>query len=182
MSALAIRHGSLGLFNSVDEARRRRLGRSRIAATELMDEIVATSERIRAARTFDGQQPKRVDATFRLLRAIERTSYCRSIADAGRALRMSRQGAHKTVIRAIDKGFVELLPNRDDHRILQLALTACGRAALAGAAFDEAAWLAVLLNGLEHRDLAVATRVLRGIRHRLARDEQEHARVSRSRR
>jgi hypothetical protein len=103
MSALAIRHGSLELFNSVDEARRRKLGRSRIAATELMDEIVATSERVRAARTFGGQQPKRVDATFRLLRAIERTSYCLSIADAGRALRMSRQGAHKTVIRAIER-------------------------------------------------------------------------------
>jgi DNA-binding MarR family transcriptional regulator len=143
-----------------------------VAATELMDEIVATSQRIRAARTLGGQRPKRVDATFRLLQAIERTSYCLSIADVGRALRMSRQGAHKVVKQAAVAALVELRPNRDDRRVLQLALTARGRAELAGAAADEGAWLIVLLNGLEDRDMAIATRVLRGIRHRLARDER----------
>lgn len=147
-----------------------------------MDEIVATSERICAARTLGGRPVQRVDATSRLLRTIERTSYCLSIADAARALRMTRQGAHKVVARATEKGLVELLPNRDDRRILQLALTGRGRAELAGAAADEAAWLAVLLNGLEDRDLVVATRVLRGIRHRVARDEQQHARAERLRR
>ena len=76
-------------------------------------------------------------------------------------------------------GRVELLPNPDDRRILQVFLTPRGRAALAGLRTAEGIWLQMLLAGLADRRIVAVTHVLRVIRQRLQRDERERRRLSR---
>jgi DNA-binding MarR family transcriptional regulator len=116
------------------------------------------------------------DAQSRLLRAIERSPYCLSIADAARALRVSRQAANRVAHAAAMKGHVDLLTNADDERILQILLTQRGRATLKATSADEATWLAALLNGLGDHQMAAATHVVRVIRQRLERDARDLAR------
>lgn len=152
------------------------------AATELIDEIVATAERIGAALASSGERVFPDDAESRLLRAVAGSSYCLAIADVARALRITRQAAHKLVYRAVTAGRVELLPNRDDRRILQIFLTPRGRGELARLRAAEGVWLQLLLSGLDDRPMAVATHVLRVIRKRLERDERERRRVEREER
>ncbi len=87
-------------------------------------------------------------------------------------MRMSRQAAHEIVVRAAGDGLIELLPNRDDRRVLQLELTSHGRSALAWRETEQRRWLGDLLLGLSDRDLATVNDVLRGLRARLVRAEQ----------
>jgi DNA-binding MarR family transcriptional regulator len=150
-----------------------------VAATELIDEIVATAERIAAARAASGERVFPDDAESRLLRAVAGSSYCLAIADVARALRITRQAAHKLVYGAVATGRVELLPNPDDRRILQVFLTPRGRAQLAGRRTAEGVWLQMLLGGLADRRMAEVAHVLRVIRQRLDRDERERRRVER---
>jgi DNA-binding MarR family transcriptional regulator len=69
--------------------------------------------------------------------------------------------------------------NHDDLRILQVLLTAAGRSEVRAMTACQAAWRAVLLNGLGDRDMATTTHVLRIIRQRLQRDARELARRKR---
>lgn len=70
-------------------------------------------------------------------------------------------------------GVVELEPNPDDKRILQLTLTSNGRSMLAAARSAERLWLATLLLGLGDHELTAATHVVRVVRQRLERDARE---------
>lgn len=150
-----------------------------VAATELIDEVVATAERVAAARASSGERVFPDDAESRLLRAVAGSSYCLAIADVARTLRITRQAAHKLVYGAVATGRVELLPNSDDRRILQVFLTPRGRAELARVRTAEGVWLQLLLSGLAGHRMAVVTHVLRVIRQRLERDERERRRVER---
>lgn len=162
-----------------------------IAATELIDAVVSTAERIAAARTSSGELVYAIDAESRLLRTVASSSYCLAIADVARVLRVSRQAAHRLVHGASAAGKVELQPNPDDRRILQVFLTPSGRAALERARSAEAVWLRGLLGDLPDRPMAKVTHVLNVIRRRLERDErawreleraeQERRRLSRDR-
>jgi DNA-binding MarR family transcriptional regulator len=114
-------------------------------------------------------------------RWLDRHTASRS-ADVARALRITRQAAHKLVYRAVTAGRVELLPNPDDRRILQVFLTPRGRADLAGLRTAEGIWLQMLLGGLADRRMVAVTQVLRVIRQRLERDERERRRVEQERR
>jgi hypothetical protein len=116
-----------------------------VTATALIDEIVAVAEHIGAARGLSGRRVFPDDAESRLLVALARSSYCLAIADVARALRITRQAAHKLVYRAVAAGRVELLPNSDDRRILQVLLTPRGKADLAGLRTVEGIWLQMLL-------------------------------------
>jgi DNA-binding MarR family transcriptional regulator len=127
------------------------------------------------ARVDDG-------AESHLLRVVARSSYCLAIADVARALRITRQAAHKLVYRAVGTGRLELLPNPDDRRILQVLLTPRGRAELASLQTAEGVWLQMLLGGLADRRMVAVTHVLRVIRQRLERDERERRRVEREER
>jgi DNA-binding MarR family transcriptional regulator len=149
--------------------------RWRVASAELIDEITTAAECIGAACTALGERVYPNDAEVRLLRVIERSHYCLCIADVARALHVSRQAAHRVVYSAAAAGRVELLPNPDDRRILQLRLTAMGRSELKALRACESAWLFALLNGLGDRDMAVTAHVLRIIRQRLQRDARELA-------
>jgi DNA-binding MarR family transcriptional regulator len=151
------------------------LQRWRAAANDLIDEITIAAERIGTARTATGDPVFPTDARSRLLRAIERSPYCLSIADVARVLRVSRQAAHRIAHAAAARGHVDLLTNPDDERILQVLLTPAGRANLHADRAAEAAWLAALLNGLGDHDMAAATHVVRVIRQRLERDARDLA-------
>jgi DNA-binding MarR family transcriptional regulator len=153
-----------------------------VAATELIDEIVATAERVAAARAPSGERVFPDDAESRLLRVVARSPYCLAIADVARTLRITRQAAHRLVYGAVATGRVELLPNPDDRRILQVFLTAQGRGDLARVRTAEGVWLQLLLSGLADRQMATVTHVLRVIRQRLERNERERRRVEREER
>jgi DNA-binding MarR family transcriptional regulator len=148
------------------------------AAGELLYEITTAAERIVAARTSSGERVQRTDALWRLLETVERSRYCLAIADVARALGVTRQTAHPLCRAAAGAGYVELLPNPDDRRILQVLLTPHARAELKRVRSAEGIRLHVLLSGLGDHDLAQVTRVLRVIRQRLERDDRERRRLS----
>jgi DNA-binding MarR family transcriptional regulator len=158
---------------AVNDARRKPFDRWSAAVRTLIDEVMATSERIRAAQGHSRRGS--TFATLRLLRVVAASNRYLAIAEAGRVLRLSRQAAHETVVRAAAAGFVELLPNRDDRRILQIELTPLGRSVLAKHEAKLSAWLGDLLIGLPGRDLATVIDVLRGFRERIVRAEQRVA-------
>ena len=153
------------------QARRHRLGEWEREATVLIHEILATAERLAAARDGAGRRIMRAEADAKLLAAIARSHGCPSISDLARALRISRQAAHRLVSSAARAGRVNLCPNVDDRRILQVELTAVGRALLNAERSTEASWVITLLNGLDRREIARIAEVLAVIRRRLARAE-----------
>jgi DNA-binding MarR family transcriptional regulator len=86
---------------------------------------------------------------------------------------MPKQRAHEVITAAARGGEVEVLPNMDDRRILQVFLTAQGRSTLSVTRYTRSMWIAALLNGLGEHELRATIRILRVIRHRLLRDERE---------
>jgi len=172
--------------NVLSNTRRKVNGRQKMAArnhaqTELVREIVATSERIAAARSSNGEPIYRTDSLWSLLRALETSQYCCAIADAARLLGVSRQRAHLIVRTAERRGVIELLTNPDDRRIVQLQLTRAARGELTAARALEGTWIANLLLGLDEHRLATTTHVLYVIRQRLRRDERHVAQPARRR-
>jgi DNA-binding MarR family transcriptional regulator len=154
-----------------ERARSRALiaSRRRLAQTELIDEIVATAERITAAQSFGGEPIVKTDSIWRLLGALEHARYCCSISDAARLLRVPKQRLHETARKAELIGVVELVTNSDDRRIVQILLTRAGRSQLAAARSIESHWRNALLNGLDEHRRATTVHVLRVIRQRLLR-------------
>lgn len=163
----------------VERPRKNPIPRWRVEALELIEEITLAAERIGDARSMFGERVYPTDSQSRLLRAVERSPYCLSIADAARALGISRQAARKVAYAAAAMDRVELLTNPDDQRILQILLTATGRSHLKGQHAVESTWLATLLNGLGGRERATAVHVVRVIRQRLERDARELAAAKR---
>jgi DNA-binding MarR family transcriptional regulator len=151
--------------------------RWREARTALIDEITCAAQRIGEARTPDGKLVFPADAEARLLRAVERSRYCLAIADVARVLGVSRQAAHRVAYRAAALSHLELLPNPDDARILQLFLTPLGRSYLGSVQTVESTWLTTLLNGLGEHEMATAAHVVQIIRQRLERDARELKRI-----
>jgi DNA-binding MarR family transcriptional regulator len=140
---------------------------------ELVDEIVATADRVLRARSPEGIPIVRRDPIALLVRAVDRSQYCCAIADVARLLRVSRQRAHQIARSAERIGAVELLANPDDRRIVQVFLTRASRAELGAARSAERIWAARLLLGLDEHAMATTTRVLGVIRQRLMRAERE---------
>jgi DNA-binding MarR family transcriptional regulator len=149
------------------------------AARELIFEITLAAEQIAAARDMMGQPVFRTDPAWRVIAAVARSPYCLAIADLGRALQVRRQVAHRLAHAAAQRGYIDLVPNPHDRRILQALLTPLGRNELAAAKSIENRWLLAVLNGLGDRDMATTTHVVRVIRQRIARDARELARQKR---
>ena len=148
----------------------------RTAEQDLIYEIATAAERLAAARDPHGEPIFRTDGVWRVLTTVARSPYCLAIAGLARALKIRRQSAHELAHAAARAGIIELVPNPQDKRILQVLLTPRGRAAIAAAHAAEAIWLATLLNGLGDHHLAATTQVVRVIRQRLERDARELAR------
>jgi DNA-binding MarR family transcriptional regulator len=145
----------------------------RLAEHDLIDELTIAAERIAAASDWYGEPVYRTDGVWRVLATVARSEYCLAISDLARTLRVRKQVAHELAHEAVRAGVVELVPNPQDKRILQLLLTPKGRAELAAARTAEKVWLATLLNGLGDHELAATLRVVRVIRQRLERDARE---------
>jgi DNA-binding MarR family transcriptional regulator len=145
----------------------------RIAEQALIYEIRHTARRIAEARDPNGQPIYRTDGVFRVLDAVARAPYCMAIADLGRVLRIRKQSAQQFAHAAAREGVIDLEPNRDDKRLLQLFMTPKGRRVLKDARRIESDWLMLLLHGLGDRELEAATHVILVIRQRLARDARE---------
>jgi len=145
--------------------------RERLAAEhELIDEITTVARRIAAVRDSYGQPIFRTDAAWRVLATVSSSPYCLAIADLARALGVTRQAAHELAYEAARANVVELVPNHQDKRILQLLLTPHGRSELRAARIAQNLWLAMLLGRYAPREMAAATKVIRGLRRQLERD------------
>ena len=154
----------------------------RVEATAFLYTIVATASRLRAARNFDGEPALRYDARWALLQAIERCGGAPSFSDLARLLRMRRQSVRPLVVAAAKTGVVELFPDPDDRRALQVALTPRGRQTLESNRMPAAVWTFTLLNGLERAAMQSTTHVLRVIALRLERYDNELKRAAAKRR
>jgi DNA-binding MarR family transcriptional regulator len=147
--------------------------RRRTAEQALIYEIQNAARSIADARDSDGELIYRTDGVWRVLRTVARVPYCPAIADLGRLLRIRKQSAQQLAHAAARAGVIDLEPNPDDRRILQLLLTPYGRARHEDAAVAEKHWLMLLLLGLGDRELDGTTHVVRVIRQRLDRDARE---------
>jgi len=87
---------------------------------ELIEEIAEAAEKIAAATGPHDELVYRADPVWRLLTTIERSSYCCSLSDVARLMKISRQHAQRVGFEAAHAGLVELAPNDDDRRIVQL--------------------------------------------------------------
>lgn len=156
------------------------LERRRTAERALIYEIRNAARSIAAARDTDGQLIYRTDAGFVVPDAVARAPYCMAIADLGRFLGIRKQSAQQLAHVAARAGVIELWPNPDDKRLLQLLLTPKGRAELAAARQAEAQWLMLLLHGLGDRELDATTHVVTVVRQRLDRAAREWRRHGRT--
>jgi len=146
------------------------LERRRWAERDLIDEILGAARRIAAARNWSGEPLYRTDGVWRVLETVAHSRYCLAIADLARSLHIRKQAAHELAHAAARARVIELVPNHQDKRILQLLLTPQGRAELAAARVAENVWLGTLLSGLGDRELAATAKVIGVIRQRLDRD------------
>jgi DNA-binding MarR family transcriptional regulator len=142
----------------------------RSAERELIDEILTAARCIAGARDWSGQPVHRTDGVWRVLDTVAHSRYCLAIADLARSLRVRKQTAHALAHAAARARVIELVPNHQDKRILQLEVTPCGRAELAAARIGEHVWLATLLSGLGDHEMAATINIIRVIRQRLERD------------
>jgi DNA-binding MarR family transcriptional regulator len=154
----------------------------RVEATAFLYAIVETANRLRTARSFDGEPALRSDAQWALLRAIERCGGCPSFSDLARMLRVRRQSVRSLVLAAEKAGVVELFPDPDDRRALQVALTPRGRQTLESHRMPATVWIFTLLNGLERKAMQSTAHVLRVIALRLERYENAMKRAAAKRR
>jgi DNA-binding MarR family transcriptional regulator len=148
----------------------------RFEAMELVHEIRSTARCLADPLDIEGEPLFPSGALWLLLETLTRLRAVPAIADVARALRVSRQAAHRIVRSAARAGYVELLSNPRDRRILQVRLTDGGRAMLAVARAREAQWAFVMLNGYSLHRLRQISAFLRLLRHRVLTFERERDR------
>jgi DNA-binding MarR family transcriptional regulator len=129
-AAQATRAGRAAPSPASATTRRRPVERRRIAEQALIYEIQHAARRIAEARDRNGQPIYRTDGVFRVLDAVARAPYCMAIADLGRVLRIRKQSAQQFAHAAAREGVIDLEPNPDDKRLLQLFMTPKGRRVL----------------------------------------------------
>ena len=106
---------------------------------------------------------------WRALAVIDRSGYTLSISDLARQLRRSRQSVHPLALSLEKAGWIRFLPNRDDRRLLQMEITACGKSVLSAAEDRFNAWLLTMAFDLDDRELHALIDTLRAVRDRIAR-------------
>lgn len=159
----------------------RRLTAAKFERTAFLRDIIATGELLLAARTFDGVPALRSNARSRLLRAIEQIGGAPTISDIARRLRVTRAAARRVALSAELVGLVEIFPDPDDRRALQIMLTQRGSKSVAASRTPETTWLFTLLNGLEQPAMRTTSHVLDVLRQRLQRMEADRKAAMRHR-
>jgi DNA-binding MarR family transcriptional regulator len=148
----------------------------RFEATELVHEIRSTARCLADPLAIEGEPLFPSGPLWSLLVTLTRLRAVPAIADVARALRVSRQAAHRIVRSAARAGYVELMSNPRDRRIIQVRVTDGGRTMLAGARAREAQWAFVMLNGYSLHQLREVSAFLRLLRHRVLTFERERDR------
>jgi DNA-binding MarR family transcriptional regulator len=154
---------------------------ARAEGVEFVRGIIDTAALIQGAHHTSGEPVFRTDARYKLLAALDRIGGWPSIAEIARVLRVSKQAAREQVIAAARVHLLELVPDPTDRRSIQIGLTPSGKSELAAARTGELSLLAMLLGGLDARDMRLVAHVLRVMRERLLRAERERTHVERER-
>jgi DNA-binding MarR family transcriptional regulator len=106
---------------------------------------------------------------WRVLSAIDRSSYTLSISDLARQLRLRRQTVHPMAVGLERVGWIRFLPNRDDRRLLQMKLTEHGKCVLSVAESRLDMWLLTMNSDLGDREVRELVNTVRAVRERIAR-------------
>ena len=106
-------------------------------------------------------------ARWQVLGAVVLADRPLTVPQIARRMGLTRQSVHATVKRLVEDGLVELAPNTDHRRSSLVRLTGAGEAAYAAIDERQAGWVNGLADGLDHRDLATAARVLAELCRRL---------------
>jgi len=106
------------------------------------------------------------NARWQVLEAVEAQPI--PVAQIARDMGLRRQGVQPTVNALEREGLVEFRDNPNHQRAKLVALSARGRAALAGVMRDQADWVNGLASEFSERDLAKAASTLELVWQRLA--------------
>jgi DNA-binding MarR family transcriptional regulator len=106
---------------------------------------------------------------WRVLGAIDRSSYALSISDLARQLRLRRQTVHPMAVGLERAGWIRFLPNRDDRRLLQMRLTEQGKSVLSAAEGRLDMWLLTMNSDLGDGEVQELGNAMRAVRERIAR-------------
>ena len=139
-----------------------------VNALSLMEAIQSTAAQISALRNEQMRDAGLDRQRWAVLLAISRSPYCLSISDLARVLKQSRQATHRAVLELARSGWLELLPNHDDRRILQLALTANGKSVIAQIRHRFSTSVLAFSAHLESREMNSTTSLLHRLRTRMA--------------
>ena len=106
---------------------------------------------------------------WKALAAIDRSGVTLSISQLARQLRRTRQSAHSLALGLERAGWIRLLPNRDDRRLLQMEITPSGKSVLSAAEDRFNMWLLMMASDLADHQLRTLIITLRSVHGRIAR-------------
>ncbi len=106
---------------------------------------------------------------WRALALIDRSSCAPSISQLARWLRRARQSVHSLVQGLERAGWIRLLPNRDDRRLLHIEITRLGKTVLSIVDDQFKSWLLLMAFDLSEQELRKLNITLRSIRARVSR-------------
>lgn len=106
---------------------------------------------------------------WRALAVIDRSSHAPSISQLARRLRRARQSMHSLAQGLERAGWVRLVPNRDDRRLLHIEITRLGKSVLSIVDDQFKSWLLVMAFDLSEQELRKLNITLRSIRARVSR-------------
>ena len=106
---------------------------------------------------------------WRALSVIGRTTRSLCVSQLARSLGRSRQSTHELVLGLERAGWIRLLRNPDDRRLLQMEITSAGRRTLSIVGARRSEWLLIMTYDLGEPDLYVLMDRMRALRNRIAR-------------
>ncbi len=106
---------------------------------------------------------------WRALAVIDRSARAPSISQLGWRLRRTRQSVHSLAQGLERAGWIRLVPNRDDRRLLLIEITRLGKSVLSGVEDSFRAWLLIMSFDLSEPELRKLIMTLRSIRARVSR-------------
>jgi DNA-binding MarR family transcriptional regulator len=135
----------------------------------LTEEIDNAAACLSASRTVICQEVGLRHEHWKALEAIGRSPLTLSISALARRLRRSRQAVYSLALGLERAGWIRLLPNQDDRRLLQIEMTAHGMSILTTIENRFDAWLLTMAFDLGERELRHLANTLRAVRGRIAR-------------
>ena len=135
----------------------------------LATEIHNAAACLNASRAAICQKTGLTAERWRALAVINRCGFTLSISHLARQLRHTRQSVRSLALTLEKAGWIRLLPNRDDRRLLQMELTPSGKSVLSAAESSFNAWLLTMAFDLDDRELRALLNTVCAVRHRIAR-------------